>query len=137
VTGARRRAAGALRFCVAGLLLSTACTSSTKQFCGRLEELYTFDDLNRAIETQDQTGIASGLDDMRRLEEVAPAEIHDDLRQINDAMIDVIREVTDSPGPEGQTAPVDLDALRDALTAVGDSLQHVTDYADKECGLTL
>ncbi len=117
--------------------VGSGCTSPNEEFCGELENLYTLDDLALAIEQEDQSGINEGLDDLRRLEAAAPEAVHDDIRQINDTMIDVVRTVTGSAGPEGQTAPVDPDALRGALTDVAEPAQRVTDFADRECGLTL
>lgn len=118
-------------------IATSGCTSTNEAFCGRLEELYTLDDLARAVEQEDKAGIETGLENLRTLEDVAPDGIHDDIRVINDTMIDVVRTLTGAAGPDGETAPVDRTALQDALRDVAEPAQRVTEFADRECSLTL
>ncbi len=54
-----------------------------------------------------------------------------------DAVSGAVRAVTGAKGPEGQDEPVDLTLLGQHLKDVREPAQHVADYADRSCGLTL
>jgi hypothetical protein len=116
---------------------TTACTSDVDRFCGQLRDRYHLERLVTAIQHRDQRRITEGLEDLRALEDVAPAEIHDDFRAVVDAVSGAVRAVTKAPGADGEQVPVDLTALGTRLAAIDRPAQHVADYADRKCGLRL
>lgn len=122
---------------VLGVSVVAACTSPEDQFCGRLREDYQLDDLVTAIERRDQRRITEQLAALRELQDIAPAEIHDDVRAIVDAVSGAVRAVTKAVGADGEEVPVDLLELRQQLEQIQQPAQHVADYADRSCGLKL
>ena len=93
-----------------GALLALAplgCTSAEDEFCGRLGDTYQLDELVTSISSLDKPAITRHLTELRELQHEAPAEVHDDLRAVIDALVD-----------EGTFFPYkDLFALQDQITA--------------------
>lgn len=115
----------------------SGCTSPEDQFCGRLRDDYRLDDLVTAIERRDQRRITEGLEGLRELQDIAPAEIHDDFRAVVDAVSGAVRAVTKARGADGEEVPVDLTLLGQQLAEIEQPAQHVADFADRSCGLKL
>lgn len=133
-----RRQVGAVAMAVlSGSVGLTACTSSEDQFCGRLRDDYQLEELVTAIEKHDQRRITERLEALRELQDIAPDEIHDDVRMVVDAVSGAVRAVTRAPGANGEEVPVDLTLLRQQLAEIQEPAQHVADFADRSCGLKL
>lgn len=132
-----RGAIGAIAISGALAIGGTACTSAEDQFCGQLRDDYELEQLVTAIRQRDQRRITEGLERLRQLQDVAPAEIHDDFRAVVDAVSSAVRAVTDATGANGESVPVDLTVLGDELAAIEEPAHNVADYADRECGLKL
>lgn len=116
---------------------STGCTSAEDRFCGQLRDDYQLEDLVTAIERRDRRRITEGLERLRELQDVAPAEIHDSFRAVVDAISSAVRAVTNATGADGEALPVDLTQLGIDLAEVEGPAQEVAEYADRECGLRL
>lgn len=134
---AGRRRAATLASLLALAPVVGACTSQTDEFCGRLRDDYRLTDLVTAIRQRDQRGVTDGLERLRKLQDIAPDEIHDDLRDVVDAVSNAVRAVTDAPGADGEDTPVDLTLLSQQLAKIEQPAQHVADFADRSCGLQL
>jgi len=133
---------GTLRIRVAGAALGAllalaplSCTSAEDEFCGRLGDTYQLDELVTSISGLDKPAITRHLTELRELQHEAPAEVHDDLRAVIDALVDVVRVVTDATGPDGATGPIDVEALNARLTAIQEPATRIVSYARTTCGL--
>lgn len=114
-----------------------ACTSAEDRFCGQLRDDYQLEELVTAIEQRDRRRITEGLERLRQLQDVAPADIHDSFRAVVDAVSSSVRAVTNATGADGEARPVDLTQLGLDLAKIEGPAQEVADYADRECGLRL
>lgn len=121
----------------AAILVVPGCTSPEDEFCGRLRDEYRLDRLVTAIERRDQKRITEGLETLRELQDIAPAEIHDDFRAVVDAVSGAVRAVTKARGADGEEVPVDLTLLGQQLASIEEPAQHVAIFADRSCGLDL
>lgn len=119
------------------IVVLPACTSPADQFCGRLRDDYRLTSLITAIKHRDQRRITDGLERLRELQDIAPAEIHDDFRAVVDAVSGAVRAVTKAPGANGEEVPVDLTLLGQQLAEIQKPAQHVAEFADRSCGLNL
>lgn len=118
-------------------MTSVSCTNAEDRFCGMLRDEYELDDLVTAITQQDQRRVNESLEQLRALQDEAPLEIHDDLRSIIDAVTSAVRVVTKTPTADGKTVPIDLTELNQSLGSIKTPAQHVSDYAEENCGLDL
>ncbi len=124
--------------CTFGLLIpSAACSDPTVDFCGNLRSNYQLTELVEAIRIRDQKAIEAKLKDLRKLQDLAPAEIFDDLRLLIDTLSTAIKALLKFDELEGHSAPVDLAALNDKLTEIKDPAQNIAEYAAKNCGTNL
>lgn len=132
-----RRPTAVVALLAAAIAVLGACTSPEDQFCGRLRDEYRLEPLVTAIEQRDQRRITEGLATLRELQDIAPADVHDDFRTIVDAISGAVRAVTKAPGADGEEVPVDLTLLAQQLASIDGPAQHVAEFADRSCGLTL
>lgn len=135
MTSGGRRAAVAVATVFA--VATVGCTSAEDRFCGQLRDDYQLEELVTAIRQRDQRRTTEGLERLRQLQDVAPAEIHDDFRAVVDAVSSAVRAVTNATGADGESVPVDLTVLGDELAAIDEPAHNVATYADRECGLEL
>lgn len=114
-----------------------ACTSDTARFCERLRENYGLESLSDAIIARDVRGIDQSLEELRKVQDVAPAEIFEDFRHLIDVLTDLVRTVTETKDSKGETTPVDPTTLTAQLGEIAAPAQKVADYADRYCGIEL
>ncbi len=132
------------RFVSTSFVLSAAltvslvgCAGENDRFCASLAQNWKLEELRDAISRGDDAGIQAGLQRFSDLADQAPPEIADDMTTLSGALSDTVRLVTQAKGPDGQNTPVDTATLSQALGPVTESSQHVTGFADRECGLHL
>ena len=113
------------------------CAGENDRFCASLAKNWRLDELSDAIGRGDDAAIQAGLQRFSELADEAPAEIADDMTNLSRTLSDAVRLVTQAKGPDGQSTPVDTATLSQALGPVEESSQHVTGFADRECGLHL
>jgi len=119
-------------------LLSPACSKDAKvAFCDELRDTYRLTELRDAIDRNDIVTIKRSLQRLEDLADDAPKEIAIDLHIVVDTVVQTVRRVTGVPGPGGETMPPDLGKLNEALAHVAKSSQHVAEFAEQKCGLTL
>lgn len=99
--------------------------------------MHDLSELSEAISARDVRGINASLEQLRVVQDVAPAEIHDEFRALIDVLADTVRTVTDTTDSSGKTTPVDPSTLTDQLTNISEPAHKVAEYADQYCGIEL
>lgn len=119
------------------LVSLTGCSSSADEFCTMLTKHYKLQALIKAVNDRDDAAVRENFAELRKLEDSAPKELFADVHAVLDVMEDVIRTLVPAPASNGDRAPVDRAALNLRLEAIQKSAQHITDYADRNCGIKL
>jgi len=133
----RRRPRAIAAIVAVSLVSLTGCSSSADEFCTALTKHYKLQALIKAVTDRNDEAVTSNFAELRKLEDSAPKELFADVHAVLDVMEDVIRTLLPAPASSGDRAPVDRAALNLRLEAIQKSAQHITDYADRNCGIKL
>jgi hypothetical protein len=134
VTRPHRRAVVAIvSLLCSSLIATTACSSPVDDFCHQLDATYDLTDLRAALDRDDATAIQRALEELQKLTDLAPSEIHDDVQSVVDAVVGSVRAVVPVKGPNGENMPVDLTKLNAALDAVAAPSLRVQAYRLRHC----
>lgn len=136
MTPRRRLAAVTLALTLAAGTLA-GCSTQTDDFCDALSSQFDMSGLQRAIDAGDDPAITRQLQQLQKLRDLAPPEIHSDAAIVINATIDTVRAITEVKGPNGETMPVDTTKLDEALANVSVSAQKLSNYADRICHVKL
>lgn len=134
-----RRGAPAVLMAVVLLCTSlSGCSSSaTDKFCTELTKHYKLEPLITAITDHDNAAVTRNLAELRQLEDTAPKDLMADVHAVLGVMEETVRALVPAAGSDGSRAPVDRAALNLRLEAIRSNAQHITDYADRNCGMKL
>lgn len=133
---ATRTIAAAASFLLVGLTAS-ACTSDTDRFCNDLRHIESLSSLITAIERRDERSITNGLDQLRKLQDIAPSEIFDDFRALVDALSATVQITLNTPDEMGTTGQVDATELTAQLEKIDAPAHNVAEFAEENCGISL
>jgi hypothetical protein len=124
---------GAIALC--GALLPAACSNDVDDFCRQLKSSYDLSDLRAALDRDDTAAIEHALDELQKLDDLAPKDIRSDVDAVVSAVVGAVRAVVPVTGPNGETMPVDLTKLNAALESVANSSARVVAYGRTHCQL--
>jgi len=118
-------------------LATAACSSPEDDFCGALEDRFDLAALQRAIDAGDDTATTRALGDLQEVADLAPDDIQQAARAVIDTLIASVRAVTGAIDPNGESTPVDTEALSTALDGISPQSAELADYARTTCGFDL
>lgn len=132
-----RRAAAAALVLLIGLTAS--CSDGRPGFCDALETNADLEPLAEAIADSDGERAAAEAQRLIDLSEDAPPEVRGDLRELANAIEDIVAHAADLTDPASDPAEVERrrDQINERLGTLDRRIERVSTWAERECGLRL
>lgn len=129
------------------LLLCSACSDGTSEFCTPLAEASDLDALGDALREDDLGAARAESERLADLAETAPSEIRSDLVALADSVVDIVAMLedeqragdtdSDSSGVSAAQVERQREELNDRFGELDRRATRVTTWAARECGLDL